>query len=539
MEILISFIGYFIPFAILLGTLVFFHELGHYLVARYYGVRVEVFSLGFGPKLFGIQKGETYYCISLIPLGGYVKLFGDNPRQTLTEEQKKRAFLTQKVWPKSAIALGGPIMNFIIAVVVFMIISFIGRTQVIPKVGDLKEDSLAYQQGFRSDDLVLSINQKPVVHWGEVQKSVHQSPLSEMIFEIQRQDQKLNLTVTPEEKPSKSLMELKKSIGQIEGLSVYSLSATVGIYDHSSLAYQAGLRNFDEILEINSQKVSNWRDLEKVWSSESSLNLNIKALRGESEEVVVQLKNLPLKELGIEKTYLYLDRVKKDSPADKAGLQKGDRLYSINGNVLNKWEDLSELIEDGETKAYVIGYIRNGEKNSVSLEPQEVPTINPEGQMSHRYMIGVGSAQYHSFPERIHTRILNPLKAFSYGVSETVRWTLITGKVLGKLVTGSISHRVLGGPISIAKVAQQSLANGIVQFLSVMAIISVNLFLINLLPIPVLDGGHLLLFIIEGIQKRSLSIRTIEFVQMIGFGLVLFFIALTLVNDIINWDLFW
>jgi len=539
MELLTSFFGYLIPFLILLGTLVFFHELGHFLVARYFGVRVEVFSLGFGPKIFGFKKGNTYYCISLIPLGGYVKLFGDNPQQKLTEAEKKEAFLAQKIWPKSAIALGGPVMNFLIAVFVFMIIGFLGKTQVIPQIGDMKEDSFAFQQGFRSNDLVLSVNQKSVSNWGEVQKSIQKKPLKKMTFEVQRQNQKQTLNVVPQKVKNEKLMELKKFVGEIEGLSVYSQSSHIGIHDYNSLAYESGLRNFDQIVEVNSFKVSNWRDLQRVLSSLSSPVLEIKAKRQEDRIMTVQLENRSLKELGIEKTNLYLDRVKKDSPAHQAGLAKGDRLYSVGGVVLENWEDLSLAIQNNQSNSYVIEYIREGEKQSVSLQSQEISSLNQEGQFEHQYMIGVASAQYVSFPQILHIRILNPLKAIGYGFSETIRWTFITAKVLGKLITGSISHRVLGGPLSIAKVAQQSFEDSLAQFLSVMAIISVNLFLINLLPIPVLDGGHLLLFAIEGIRGRALSAQKIQMVQMAGLFLVLFFVALTLVNDVKNWNLIW
>ena len=126
-----------------------------------------------------------------------------------------------------------------------------------------------------------------------------------------------------------------------------------------------------------------------------------------------------------------------------------------------------------------------------------------------------------------------------YGVGETFKWTAVTGKVLWKLITGDISHRVIGGPLSIAKAAKKSFSDSLVEFLAIMAIISVNLFLMNLLPIPVLDGGHLLLFAIEWIKGSALSPQKIELVQIFGFVLVLFFIALTLINDIGNWNLIW
>lgn len=154
-------------------------------------------------------------------------------------------------------------------------------------------------------------------------------------------------------------------------------------------------------------------------------------------------------------------------------------------------------------------------------------------------MVGVASAQYMSLPELLTVKMKNPVKALIYGVEQTSKWVAVTGKVLWKLITGDISHRIVGGPLSIAKVAKKSFSDSLVEFLAIMAIISVNLFLMNLLPIPVLDGGHLLLFTIEAVKGSALSPKKIEIVQLCGFVVVLFFIVLTLINDIGNWNLIW
>lgn len=168
-----------------------------------------------------------------------------------------------------------------------------------------------------------------------------------------------------------------------------------------------------------------------------------------------------------------------------------------------------------------------------------MPLVNEDGSIDYKPMIGVASAYYVSYPEIMHSRFLNPLKALGYGLALTGKWVAVTGKVLWKLVTGSISHRMLGGPLSIAKAAKRSFSDSVIEFLSVMAIISINLFLMNLLPIPVLDGGRLLIFVIEKIKGKSLSVAKIEMIQLIGFGVILFFILLTLVNDIRNWNIIW
>ena len=139
-------------------------------------MRVEVFSLGFGPKIFQFKRKDTVYCLSLVPLGGYVKLFGDNPRQDIPKNLQKMSFLHQSFWPKSAIALAGPMMNLILAVLLFMVIGFIGKPEIKPYVGDLKQDNMAFQIGFRSGDQILSVNKENIKYWSDVQKWVHKNP---------------------------------------------------------------------------------------------------------------------------------------------------------------------------------------------------------------------------------------------------------------------------------------------------------------------------------------------------------------------------
>ena len=309
-----------------------------------------------------------------------------------------------------------------------------------------------------------------------------------------------------------------------------------------SLAYKSGLRAFDEIKEINSIKISHWRDMEQTFQSLLPVEsvLNIKVLREQKEvNVQVPVSGSSLSQMGIEKTDLYVDRVKKGSPADKAGLLKGDRLFSIEGKILESWEDVLKSVSAQTSDSFNMMILRDGEKKTVSVQTQPMPIIHPDGQLEYRNMIGVASAQYVSLPKSVYSRTFNPFRAVGYGFKETVKWVLVTGKVLWRLITGSISHRVLGGPISIAKAAKNSISQSIVHFFSVMAIISVNLFLINLLPIPILDGGHLLLFVIEGIRGKALSIRKQEMIQMMGLVLVLFFIGLTVINDVKNWNIFW
>ena len=539
---MLSFLQYLIPFSLLLGILVVIHELGHYLAARFFGVKVEVFSLGFGPKLFKFKKWDTLFCISLIPLGGYVKMFGDNPRQVLTEEEKKIGFLSQKIWPKTAIALAGPVMNFFLAIVLFMAVGIIGQKRAEPVLGDIEEKSSAFEQGFRSGDQILSIEGHSIQYWEEVHHWIQKNPEKPLAFEIQRENQNISITVAPKKESNTQLSVLSRFIGTLEGLSVASSSAHIGVPSTNSIAFQKGLRTFDEIKEIDGVPILNWRDLKQAYPSQTTAGpLKIKVDReGLSKEFEIPVSaQMTLEDLGIEKTSLYIDRVKPGSPAQLAGLLKKDRLLALNKKTLQKWEDFSEIIKNYKEDSLQVSILREGIEKTLTLKPEKMPLVQSDGQLEYRNMIGVASAQYFSFPNTTTFRILNPLHALFYGFQQTFKWVGVTGKVLWKLVSGSISRRMLGGPLSIAQAAKRSFSESMVQFLIVMAIISINLFLMNLLPIPILDGGHILLFTIEGIKGRALSVQKIEMIQMIGFSVVLFFIVLTLFNDIQNWNIIW
>lgn len=544
---IVSFFEYLIPFIVLLSILVFIHELGHFLVARYYGVRVEVFSLGFGPKIFKYKKGDTVYCISLIPLGGYVKMFGDDPRQSVPKHQRKKAFLCQKVGPKMAIAFAGPFMNFIMAILLFSAIAMIGQHKALPELGDIQADSIAYKVGFRAKDKIVSINEHKISYWEDVEKWIKKNPDKKLVFNIQRSNSHQQVEVKTQAVPSQNLTSLNKIEGRIKGLTIFSKSSHIGVSDHHSLAYQSGLRVFDEIVQLNDQKILNWEDLNRFFNSNLPSVLKIKVKRENTKEPVSldipisSLSIVNLTTLGIEKPDLYIGRVKPSSPAEKAGLMEKDRLLSINGKKLNHWSEFSDVIEKdkSDSKIFHLTVLRKGVEKKIDIQAEKMPLFNPDGSMKHRYMIGVASAQFVSYPELVFSRMINPVRALNYGVKETVKWIAITGKIIGRLITGSISRRMIGGPLSIAKVAKQSFFASLIHFLRVMAIVSVNLCLMNLLPIPILDGGHLMLFTIEGIKGKPLSVKKIEIIQTVGLVLIIFLVVFTLFNDVQNWNVIW
>ncbi len=252
-----------IPTVVLLGILIFVHELGHFLVAKYNKVRVETFSLGFGPKIFKYKWGETTYALSLIPLGGYVKMFGDDPSVAVSEEDKKFSFTHKTLKQKTAVVLAGPLMNFFFAILIYTVMSVYGEQAVSPIVGDLEPTSAAAIAGLKSGDTILKVGQTPVKTWEELQAKIEESGNQKLSFDILREGsgEKSTLSVTPQIVDNKNVLSWDDKVGEVGGLSFYSRVSFVGVSNTQSLASQAGVRTGDLIVEVQGQKLDKWRSL--------------------------------------------------------------------------------------------------------------------------------------------------------------------------------------------------------------------------------------------------------------------------------------
>ena len=518
------------PFILLLGVLVFIHELGHFLAALYCNVKVEVFSLGFGPKILKYRKGETLYAISLFPLGGYVKMFGDNPMVEIPPSQQHRGFLYKRVPQKLLIAFGGPFMNLIFTLLAFFFLGLIGVPSLEPKVGDIKEGTMAYNSGLRSGDVILSINEQKISYWKDVDRFVSESSNKEISLQVSTENNKVKtFKINTELKESKNPFTTKKTIGFVEGLTPLSRAAQVGIVFNSP-SYKAGLRTFDEIKKINGKEVRHWRDLKTLLKKEQ-FPLSVMAKRGD-EELQMNIKSFnSLKNLGIESTFLYISKIGKGTPADKAGLQEGDRLLSIDGKELKTWEEVLMVIQSFSGKGFLIEFLRAGKKQKVSVIPK---TMYIEGQLKERFMVGIVSGGVEIPPPEILDK-KTILGSVGYAGVQTWHWLSVISIGLYRLVQGKISARTLGGPLTIGRVAHNSFQTGLASFIFIMALISLNLFFLNLLPIPMLDGGHILFFSIEGIMGRPLDIKKLVMAQQMGFFVLILFFSFTFLNDIFNW----
>jgi regulator of sigma E protease len=338
-----------------LGVLIFFHEFGHFLIARLFGVGVEKFSLGFGPRLIGKKVGITDYRISAIPLGGYVKMLGEEPDAEIDPDEIPLSFTHKHVAKRMLIVAAGPVFNLLLAIVIFFGMFLFSGTFV-----------------------------------------------------------------------------LKPSVGS----------------------------------------------------------------------------------------------VKQGAPADSAGLEKGDLITAINDSAINSWDEMAEIINASKGQTIRLTVRRDQSSRNFSITPEQVTTKNIFGEDIQRYIIGITASG------ESYSRDLNLFQAFSESLIQTYRVSELMVVIIAKLISGDISTDTLGGPIMIAQMAGDSAKAGIGSLISFIALISINLAIINLLPIPVLDGGHLLFFSIEAIKGSPVSIKVREIAQQVGLFILILLMILVFYNDI-------
>ena len=344
---------------VLLGVLIFAHELGHFLIAKRSGVGVLKFSLGFGPKVIGKKIGETEYLLSLIPLGGYVKLLGEAPEEGLSEEDEKRSFLHQPVLKRIGIVAAGPIFNILFALLIFIIVNMIGLPVLTTEIGALQPDSAA----------------------------------------------------------------------------------------------------------------------------------------------------------------------------QAAGLKAGDTVIDVDGIGVKKWDELSEVISQSKGRSLRITVRRDGSPLVVTVVPRLMKSTNVFGEAVEAHKIGISPA-----PRTVVER-LNPFSAFWAGLRQTWTVSKLTVISIVKMFQGVVSPKTLGGPILIAQIAGAQVREGIIPFVLFMALLSINLAILNLLPVPILDGGHLLFYLIELVTGHEVNLRWREMAQQVGFVLLVLLMLFVFVLDIGRLDI--
>lgn len=555
MTTLLSILG----FLALLGPLVIVHEFGHYFFAKLFNVRADIFSIGFGPVLFSKQIGETNWRVSAIPLGGFVKLFGEEPDQELPPEEKKRALNHQEPWKRFFIFFGGPLFNFLFAILVFMAILAIGEPKMANVAGRIVEGSNAEKAGFRTGDKILTINGKEIRNFEDYVFGIAEYPGTQVEVKVLRAltGSEEVLTVTPTARAGYSMYGESKPIGEIDGLLPVARGVIAGISNPTSTAAKAGFKTGDELTKFNGKEVKSWEDVEKAYQDATAgANLDIEFKRGsENQKIALTKKNgsalNPALDWGLYSAELFVENTLPKSPAQNVGIQKGDRITKVGTKTIYSFDSLKDEIQDAAHKSIrtddakkevspeqhaqaqvSISWERNGQNMVTTLNPIVSYEKDPSLNKVTNFTIGIAPFATFAEPETVLTQIWNPVVLLYAGTERMLLFVWRNIVSLYKIFVGDVSVKTLGGPILIAKIAGTSIERGLISFLSTMAILSVGLGILNILPVPVLDGGHILLLGIEAVRRRPLTLRQVEIFQQVGLVMIMALLFTVFVNDI-------
>ncbi len=538
---------YLFGVVILLGVLIFFHEFGHFLVSKFFGIKVEAFSIGFGPKIIKKKIGETTYCLSLIPLGGYVKLFGEDSLTPIKGPDSKRAFSNQNVWKRILVAGAGPGFNLLLAVIVFFVIAVCGLEKIIvPKLTDILPNSQAWNAGLRSGDELLSINGKKINRYDEFLAEVAAYPKHphEQKLTVQRQGQPVDILFTPLVKENWNMFCEKEPQGTLDGIVMAAATPVVGFTDPNSWAAKMSFKNGDQVLSLNGVHVTYWKDLKEYLLNIAQHELTFIVDR-EGKEMTIAATLPPeyfLLTHDQKERYLGLysydffvkDAFPETSAGHRAGLQVGDRFVAMNDKPILDWEQFRNGVQTygKDPGHFYLTYERNGQLNRVQLSPVKTIAPHPCGVDEEFYQIGIMIKSDLQPPQMKRYFVLNPVKALYYSVEKSAMLTVLVFKSVLKIFQGTVPLKAVGGPVLIGKIAGDQLKQGLYQFLALLAMISINLAVLNILPIPILDGGHLFFFFCEVVRGKPLSNKVLEFANRAGLAVILSLLVLVFYNDI-------
>ncbi len=533
-----------LSFALVISVVVFFHELGHLLVGKAVGVKAIRFSIGFGPRLFGVKGGETEYRVSLLPLGGYVKFAGDNPYEEVAPEDRGRGFIEQPAWKKGVIAFAGPAANFVLAVVLFFCLAVTPHGDYAAKVGYVKPGSPAASAGLRYGDRIVAVDGEPVQSWSGLQEKIRARGGQAITVEIERDGARQTVHVVPALHEESNPIETVKH-GRI-GIGALPRAAEVTVLSPDAPAGRAGMRTFDKVVKLDGAPVANWEELSAKLAARSA-PVSLDVLRPERVEAPggTLWRDQPLSftlaapaapgDYGLEASDLTLFAVQPGGAADEAGLRRGDRVLSVNGTQALSWSDeVDSALKARGTQPVEMTVRRDGKTLTVTVKQHLRKMRDETGMMVEAPDLGASPDQYAaSEPERIQVRdsFADGMRHAVFGTLESVRLQALG---IARIITGQVSSRAIGGPLMIADVARKAAEAGWREMLITMSMISMALGLMNLIPVPVLDGFHVLTSLIEGIRRKPLSLRFREVANVVGIALLLTLMLYAIRNDAIR-----
>ena len=468
-------------------------------------------------------------------------MFGDDPSADIPEEEKSVSFTHKPVSQRIAIVLAGPLMNFFFAIFLFAGVGLYGDKEIGPYLGDIETDSTAWEQGFRSGDEITQINGQKIRYWDEVKKVISSNPDETLNFTLRRNDQQISLQATPKNLENPDVLEWEEMTGQIKGLSPLSRTSHIGLPSKDTPAHQAGLRSMDLITMVNGEKVKTWRGLQKTLADlPTGTPIELEGKRFSKDQKEPQAISATLQKtssddlMGIESSELYIFHLSEEMPAQKAGLKRGDKILQLNGQPVNNWDQVLKTVSSHKKGGGPIDFtvLRDNQPVSLGIVPKENSFMNEQGQEVTRFQVGIAPAIFQTVANPIIFKTSGLIESVAYGWKKTIHWTKTSIISFVRLIEAKVSPKNIGGIFTIGQVASETFKLGLSPYLRIMAIISVQLFILNLLPIPVLDGGHLMFFILEALKGAPVSLKKMEIAQQIGLILLMGLMAFALFNDI-------
>jgi regulator of sigma E protease len=555
-----------IYFIILISSLIFVHELGHYLFAKLFGVRVLTFSLGFGPKILRFRGRETEYCIGLLPLGGYVKMLEASRTDIVLPEDRNRTFESLPLLKRIVVVLAGPMMNLVFPVLLYFSV-FAGEGPFLPPtVGGVLPGHPAFGL-LRPGDRIMSIDGEDVGTFDEVKRSIARKPGAVIKFTVFRDNKHVDVEVVADEvvgstDPESNLSSVQHELGSYKhfgsvGIESSAPAAVVGIPDPDSPAYRAGLRSFDVVTHIAGKPVRRFMDLAAELDTNLGETVPVTYLRpvlledalGGAAQMAVYESGVValtpnaqggdlLNRSGVELADLYVSAIPADSPLYAAGLREGDKLLNLDGQPLPAWSTFRQRVWAARDEPHQIEWLsaRDGKVRSGEFRIRREDFTDEQGQSFALYSFKI----QHWLPLAPEDFVDHPAPlqfALTKAVEETVSVTKFILVMLVRLVEGRVSLDSLSGPITIYEVAGEEGRKGTEYFIWVMALVSINLGLLNLLPVPILDGGHLMFFAVEALLRRPIPLRVREVAHLVGLLMLMALMAISFKNDVEKrWD---
>lgn len=559
-----------LAFLLLIGVLITVHELGHFLVAKACGVRVLVFSIGFGPRLVGFARGETEYRLSAIPLGGYVRMFGEDPTADIPLTELRRSFLHQPYWRKVAISVAGPLANFVLPVVLLFGLYVGTHSEPAPVVGDVVKGEAAAAAGLLPGDGILAINAAPIVSFVDVQQLIEGSAGVPLRFTVERAGKTLHLTVTPQAAPAPTFADPAHQTGRI-GVVAGAELPVVAVDDDRRV------KPLDRVLSVDGTPVPDARALFAALDAARDREVRLQVatpdprdssapgfvrnvtlspapaggppvlsrfgvlteeLRapalaqriGETRVRVLEAQAERARRKGLGRATGLVVKIEDGSVAAELGLREGaDAVVAVDGREAVLPTHLSGALFAEPDGVHVVGVL--GPRGARVLVFRMLPS--PRRELGGLKVFGATLMTAYGDGPKVerHTSVTD---AISHACTRTVEMTGEVVRGFGLLLTGRFGFAAIGGPITIAKLSGEAAESGTSGFVHWMAFFSINLAVLNLLPVPVLDGGHVLIFTIEAVTRRRLSVETRVRMLKVGLVLVGALMLVAILNDVLG-----